>query len=282
LNGKAINTPENRGYLMIARTWKSRDVVDYELPMTLRLEPMPDNPSRAAVMYGPILLAGDLGPINGIPPHPVFVADNRPVGTWMKRTKNDSLVFSTRGVGRPGDVILRPFYSTHDRRYGIYWDMYTGNEWERREKEIFAEQARMNDIEARTVDVMRMGEMQPERDKGFQGEKTTTGDYRGRKWRQAIDGGWFSFILKTRPSVPMDLVVTYWGSEAGKREFDIRVNERTLAVQVLARPRPDQFVDIVYPLPREWTEGGSTVTISFFPHKGMIAGRVFGCRIVQR
>jgi hypothetical protein len=37
--------------------------VELVLPKALHLEPLPDNPSRVAIMWGPLVLAGDLGPI---------------------------------------------------------------------------------------------------------------------------------------------------------------------------------------------------------------------------
>jgi hypothetical protein len=36
--------------------------VEIRLPKTLRLEPTPDMPDRAAILWGPLVLAGDLGP----------------------------------------------------------------------------------------------------------------------------------------------------------------------------------------------------------------------------
>jgi hypothetical protein len=29
----------------------------------------------------------------------------------------------TEGVGKPHDVVLKPFYKTYDRRYSIFWDL---------------------------------------------------------------------------------------------------------------------------------------------------------------
>ena len=49
-------------YVEVKRTWKSGDVVEVTLPKTLRLEPTPDDPRRVAIMWGPLVLAGDLGP----------------------------------------------------------------------------------------------------------------------------------------------------------------------------------------------------------------------------
>src|SRR5262249_40008189 len=48
-------------YVTVDREWKTGDVLQVRLPMSLRLEPMPDDPHVVAVLYGPILLAGDLG-----------------------------------------------------------------------------------------------------------------------------------------------------------------------------------------------------------------------------
>ena len=49
-------------YVEIARTWKAGDTVELVMPKTLRKEALADNPNRFAVMWGPLVLAGDLGP----------------------------------------------------------------------------------------------------------------------------------------------------------------------------------------------------------------------------
>ena len=46
--------------MTIDREWKSGDRIDVRLPMRLHVEAMPDNPEMIAVMYGPMVLAGDL------------------------------------------------------------------------------------------------------------------------------------------------------------------------------------------------------------------------------
>src|SRR6185312_4215320 len=80
VNGTAVKTAAPAGsYVEIARTWKAGDTVALEMPKSLRKEALPDNPNRFAVMWGPLVLAGDLGPeIAGRgaprPDVPVFVA----------------------------------------------------------------------------------------------------------------------------------------------------------------------------------------------------------------
>ena len=44
------------------RSYYDGDVVSVKMPFSLRVESMPDDSSRVAVMYGPLVLAGDLGP----------------------------------------------------------------------------------------------------------------------------------------------------------------------------------------------------------------------------
>ena len=62
LNGRQVAAvPATGGYLEIHRTWRDGDSVTVELPMSVRLEPLPGSTGIVAVMYGPIVLAGRLG-----------------------------------------------------------------------------------------------------------------------------------------------------------------------------------------------------------------------------
>ncbi|MGD2068278.1 MAG: glycoside hydrolase family 127 protein, partial [Gemmatimonadota bacterium] len=44
-------------YVEIERTWRTGDVVEIDLPKSLRVEGLPDDASRASVMWGPLVLA---------------------------------------------------------------------------------------------------------------------------------------------------------------------------------------------------------------------------------
>ena len=62
VNGRVLEaTPGAGGYLGITRVWKKGDRVDLELPMSLAAEAFPDEPRTQAFLFGPIVLAGDLG-----------------------------------------------------------------------------------------------------------------------------------------------------------------------------------------------------------------------------
>ncbi|MBN2507523.1 MAG: glycoside hydrolase family 127 protein [Verrucomicrobia bacterium] len=111
-------------YVRLRRVWKTGDTVSIALPKDLRLEPVPDNPGRVAVLWGPLVLAGDLGPEasrrgNGVP---VWVTASRAVADWVKPLPGRPGCFRTGGVGRDGDVDLVPFYRLHRRTFDILVD----------------------------------------------------------------------------------------------------------------------------------------------------------------
>ncbi len=65
LSGLRSPALRRAGSSELKRTWKTGDAITITLPKTLRLEPLPDNPRRVAILWGPLVLAGDLGPEEG-------------------------------------------------------------------------------------------------------------------------------------------------------------------------------------------------------------------------
>jgi len=298
VNGKKLDAHSRPGgYLTIDRSWNDGDVVEVTLPMSLRIEPMANRPKKVALMYGPIVLAGQLGregftdgmPYSGnqtayenlpTPDVPVLVADGKPVDEWVKRVPGKALQFKTVGVGRPEDVSLIPFYRAHHQRFTVYWDLFTEQDWRQKQAEYEAQQRRLKALQARTVDTV-VPEMQPERDHNYQGERSSAGVHAGRHWRHAYPGGWFSYEMKVGADRPVDLMVTYWGSDVG-RTFDVLVDGRKLATQTLNMQKPGEFFDVTYPIPEELVKGKQKVTVRFEAPGNSMAGGVFGCRIVKR
>lgn len=282
-NGKVLEGQSAAAsYATIEREWKDGDTLEIEMPFSLRTESMPDNPKRVAVFNGPILLAGDVGPASSKTPVPVLVTGERSVADWLKPVAGKPLTFQTANVGRPADVELKPFYATYNHRHAVYWDVFTEADWAARQKEYEAERERVKQLEARTVDFFQPGEMQPERDHNVQGEKTSPGEWSGRKLRHATDGGWFSYEVAVPTNGPADLIHTYWGGETGRRTFDVLVDGTKIDTTSLTRVKPDEFYDKVYPLPEDLMRGKSKITVKLQAHSGNFAGGVFGVRVVRR
>lgn len=62
LNGEPLEASASPGsYLSLARAWKAGDTLEARFPMDLSVETMPDDPRVQAFLYGPLVLAGDLG-----------------------------------------------------------------------------------------------------------------------------------------------------------------------------------------------------------------------------
>jgi hypothetical protein len=121
--------------------------------MHLHAEAMPDDARMQAFLYGPLVLAGDLGgdglteahiagpnlrvgaadieqhgsplaPVNRTPPVPAidiptFRAGPEP-GSWIKATDQPQ---TFRTTGQKQDVTLLPLNRLFDRRYAVYWQV---------------------------------------------------------------------------------------------------------------------------------------------------------------
>jgi uncharacterized protein len=153
LNGKALEASASPGsYLILNRAWKAGDRIEMQLPMHLHAEAMPDDPGLQAFLYGPLVLAGDLGndglteahiigpnlrvgfpniaqsgspldPLNRVPPVPAvqipsFRAASADPASWI-RAEGKPLTFRTTGQQR--DVTMVPLNALFDKRYSIYW-----------------------------------------------------------------------------------------------------------------------------------------------------------------
>lgn len=206
---------QERGYAEIRRRWHKGDTVTLDLPLELRLEKAAGDGKLVSVLRGPMVLAADLGPADK--PFedyaPAMVGDNL-LADLSAVTPAEAVYRSSRVV-RPAALTFKPFYSQYDRRTALYFRCYSENEWSAAQVAYVAEQKRLKDMAARSLDVMHPGEMQAERDHNFRSENSNPVIYRGRNGRDARKGGFMEFDMKSsrngRPLGPLVLSVTCWG-----------------------------------------------------------------------
>jgi hypothetical protein len=175
-----------------------------------------------------------------------------------------------------------PFYRLPKRRYGIYWDMFTPDEWKKKADAYAAEQAKQKKLEEGTVAFAQPGQMQTERDFNQQGEETSPVQALGRFGRNGKK--WFSFDLPVDPSRSMILVVTYGNDERQKRTFDILVEGKKVGEMTIERRTPEQdirFFDVEYPIPSDLIAGKQKVTVRFQATSGNEIAGVFGIRMIR-
>lgn len=277
VNGARYAAPVEAGYALVARRWKAGDTVGITLPMELRFEAAAGAPDVVAVLRGPLVMAADLGPAEtewaGVEPAMVGADPLAHFIPYPAETPH----YRTEGVIRPADLHFVPFYSQYDRRSAVYFRRFGEAAWKSEEAAFLADQARQRDIAARSVDVMHLGEMQPERDHALTSDISYPVSYRGRNGRDARSGGYFEFDMKVKPG-PLVLQASYWGGERA-RSFDILADNVRIATQTLNADRPGKFFDVDYPLPPEIVRGKEKIRIRFVPHGRSSVGPVFGVRL---
>ncbi|HKV61365.1 MAG TPA: beta-L-arabinofuranosidase domain-containing protein [Candidatus Acidoferrum sp.] len=291
VNGQAItNVPQPDSYVQISRTWKDGDTVEVALPKKLRTEPLPDNPNRLALMWGPLVLAGDVGPEQPAPREgestglsaPVFVTDARRIEDWLKPVNGRPGTFRTTGVGLSEDITFAPFYQVPRRRYAIYWDVYSSTEWQKKSAAYAAEQQKLKKLDAATVAFLQPGQMQAERDFNQQGEESSPVQLDGRYGRRGTK--WFSFDLPVEGSHPLALVVTYSNNARRVSSFEVLVDRVKVGEQVVERRSPEQdvrFSDVEYAIPAEVARDKRRVTVRFEAKKESEIPGVFGIRVIR-
>jgi DUF1680 family protein len=290
VNGKLVaNLPPPGSYVELKRTWKTGDIVLLMLPKTLRVEGLPDNRNRAALMWGPLVLAADLGeerrggPLETIPS---FVTDAQPITEWLQPVTG--MVGEFRAVGRglddlPVDIEFVPFYRLHRREYAIYWDLYTHETWTTKLAEVASEKAKQSELEAATIAFYQPGDA--EQDKAFnpQGEEISRDRDFPRPGVRAKK--WFSFELPAESARPAVLVVTYHSEERAKRSFEVFVDGERVGAGTIPRSPPGsasgKFYDLSYKIPADIAKDKKKLTVKFQATNGDETATVFGVRLIS-
>jgi hypothetical protein len=245
---------------------------------------MPDDEQRIALLYGPLVLAADLGPAEdsaSMEPDyvPIILTENRNPSAWLIPTGTNT--FEMTGVGHPRNVVFKPFYKTHDRSYSVYLDMFNNQQWAAHQQAYQKDLEEEKALEAVTFELFNPGEMQSERDHQFKGDSIFIQELKGRKSRGSNRGGWFSFDMKVAQEQPMALVVEYWGGFTGSKTFDILVNDQKIGTENISGIKDGEYLNITYPIPESLTATTKRITVRFQPHVGHRAGPIFKVRTVR-
>ncbi|MEO3944593.1 beta-L-arabinofuranosidase domain-containing protein [Gorillibacterium sp. CAU 1737] len=121
INGQEVAAPEIRdGYLSITQEWKN-EIIKIFFPSTLTMESLPDMPELAAILDGPIVLAGltesDCGLAGDF---------NNPREFMMPQTEHTYGTFpwkqnSYRTRNQPKNIAFKPLYEVTDETYTVYF-----------------------------------------------------------------------------------------------------------------------------------------------------------------
>ncbi|WP_229458788.1 glycoside hydrolase family 127 protein [Massilia glaciei] len=303
VNGKRIKAAGGPGeYISVERRWRKGDVVDISLPMTTRLEQMPDQSNYYAVLHGPIVLAAKTapfaneklnfladdsrmghiaqGPVCPLGAAPMFVSDTRQFMHRFKPVPGQPLTFAAPGLIRglhAESLRLIPFFRLHESRYTMYWPYATPANADLLQAATAKAEAERIALDARTIDQVAPGQQQPESDHAFKGEGADAGVNQGRHWRHA--SGWFSYELKDPGGEARVLRLSYSPGDAGRR-FEIVVNGRRIADVTLGAPEGDEIYTVDYALAP--AAPGAKLVVKLVAHPGSIAGGLYGLRLLRQ
>lgn len=300
-NSVAVNsTPSS--YVELDRTWGNGDVVEVSFSMHTRVERLPDDSDWISILYGPIVLARPSGTdrMDGlfaddarfahVAAGPMLPMDQVPTLTVSEKdlVQHVKPVSSAKPLNfvlsdviypsAPDGLPLEPFFSLHEQRYQIYFELSSAEKIAaRREALAAAERARVA-REAATIDQIAPGEQQPEVEHDFKGEETETGIYNGRRWRH---GQMIQYSLATKGEKAVVLEVTYSGSDSG-RTFDIFVDGTQIATQKLTGEKAGEFIAKRYPIPAQLINSASNgrITVKFVATE-YLAGGLYDVRLMK-
>lgn len=141
INGKPVRVKQLPGeYIALTRTWKRGDRITARFPMRLSIETTPDDACKGALLYGPVVLAGERGTEGMQSPAPYsnpllyndYYTYDYHIPTGLRTTLSIDLRHPERTVRRttsgltfttPQGDVIRPLYDIHRQRYVVYWDL---------------------------------------------------------------------------------------------------------------------------------------------------------------
>jgi uncharacterized protein len=307
VNGKEVSyTAHPSSYVAVSRKWTKGDVVQIMLPMHNTIEHLPNVPAYIAILHGPVLLGAKTSTENlkgvvaddsrwghiahgerlPIDKAPILIEDDKSKIIELVPVKDKLLTFKfpkELKIINPINLELEPFYRIHDARYMMYWMALTSGQYQSYLDSIATIETKKLALQKRTVDFVSPGEQQPEADHDMKTSNSKTGNQLDEFWRDANNGGYFSYNLSTKGETGLSLIVRYWGAEWGSRKFDIYIDdEKLVAENNTGRWNQSKFIDIEYAIPDTMVKGKQNVRVKFQPLPQNTAGAVYFVRLVRK
>jgi len=306
VNGKGIRiTAKPSSYICIERIWKKGDVIKVILPMHNKIEKMPNVPNYIAFMHGPILLSAKTGTedMKGLiaddsrwghiasgeklplDKAPTIIEDNiESLGGKLTPIPGKPLSFTVSQIKmiNPVKVVLEPFYTIHDSRYEMYWMTLSNKEYHSYLDSLAILETQKIELEKRTIDFVAPGEQQPEVDHSADKQNSISGNSQNEFWRNASNGGYFSYKLSTSKETGLSLMVRYWGAERGNKQFDIYIDDVKLVSESIGgKWRKNEFQNVEYAIPDNLVKGKESIRVKFQTLPDNSSGGIYYVRLLR-
>lgn len=307
VNGKSVAyNARPSSYVSIDRYWETGDEVKILLPMLNTIEHIPNLPNYIALLHGPILLGAKtgtedmvgliaseerwghiaFGPRLPLDKAPVIRATNTSdVTKKLKAVKGKPLVFTIAGLKAVNGAKqeLEPFFSIHDARYSIYWMTLTNEHYHAYLDSLKIDEKEKMQLQNRTIDFVAPGEQQPEADHVMQAQNSNSGNAHDAFWRDANNGGYFSYYMATHAETGLSLSVRYHGADLGAGKFDIYIDDEKLLTEDRAsHPNQPGFFNVEYVIPDSMVKGKERIGVMFRAVDNHATGAIYYVRLVRK
>jgi hypothetical protein len=308
VNGRPMEVKPGT-YAACKREWKAGDVIELSLPMEMkwvRHDHFPEGEPPWALTRGPVVYAVDTIDWNdAAAPRPADVSQE--VAIDPAENSNPQMVSAPPNTMGPAVLVnvataagskvttrMLPFTNIGRwHREGEVDPPRKGKGWsyavwlQDEASPSFAQSSASARLAAESTDFVLIGDERSESSHNLKGN-SEAGIFGGKTYRHARPGESFSYDLKVETELPSELIVTYWGGEPEKREFEILANGSSIATQTLLMDQPDQFMEVRYPIPFDLIKGRTNalgqkldhITLTFEASHGTLAGGVFGVRVI--
>ncbi len=234
---------------------KDGDSENIELPMSLSTRRTRDRSGNFSVLYGPIVLAADLGkddmPNDTVDDQLVYMnfpasavqkisANLATPAEWIDCKDSTTLTFATKPsacADGKTSYTLRPFFNIHHVRYATYFPSSDAKEDERTAK-----------YESITMDFIEPGRQQSEMEHHFKTANTQIGYMPSvdRNYRTLSDTGTVTYKVRVTTASDSRLILTVHGSDIAT--LTVTLGKRTPVTIPLDGTHGDTLYDIDLPL----------------------------------
>lgn len=307
INGKKVKSKGWKPgiYVDLKESWKKGDVIDIDFPMHASIEHMPNVDQYISILYGPIvlgmktgtedlagLLADDsrFGQIAGgkklpVDQAPYLVANKvEDIAKDLVPVAGKPLHFNLKTrMENKIEGELMPFFEIHDSRYMLYWLALGSNEYKEYIENLGREEKARLELEAKTTDKVQPGEQQPESDHFMESEGSTTGITNDVPFRDARNGGSFSYLMQTKGQKELSVRVRYWGQDEWRTcEYDLYVDDVLVtSVNNSKKWRSSQWKYETYKIPASVLKGKKQVRVKFVAKPHRQVGEIYEVRLVK-
>ncbi len=277
VNGEKLAAgSEENGYVTVADV-KAGDVIKLTFPMEVRAYATQDNKAFAAFRYGPVALSAALGTnsIEASNPNGILVrvgtkdsscqtvitVQDMTVDEWLSNVKENLVRIEDSEDGQvqfklnntdSADLVYTPHFMRYKERYGLYMTFEEPGS-EAGQKRIRDRKERLREGEMALDTLTNFDENNSEFAKNLKYEKSSTGSFNGRLYRDAQKDGWFSYDMQINPAAEKNYLKCTWYSGDKGRNFGLYINgEKLQDVSITETAGANVFYTDTIEIPAEY------------------------------